>query len=194
MFENTFSKESPPLRGFILPRDLDDFAAWLTAGGYSRENICGHLHRLRSVLERGRRGGSRYVLLRRPARGTVLVPGPVCRACHQLPGDTPRTYRGEQPPRAMQWPLVQRLLRSIDRTSKAGWRDYTILHLVAHYGLRPSEIVAREVGSMDFENQTLRVKQCKTASETVVAAGCIAGDPSAPTGSSSCAHAVPATP
>jgi integrase/recombinase XerD len=30
--------------------------------------------------------------------------------------DAPRVYRGELPPRALGWPLVQRLLRSIDRS------------------------------------------------------------------------------
>ena len=82
--------------------------------------------------------------------------------------DTPRTYRAEQPPRAMPWTLVQRLLRSIDRSGKAGWRDYAILHLMAHYGLRPSEIVALEVDSVDLAARTLRVRQRKTASELVL--------------------------
>lgn len=82
--------------------------------------------------------------------------------------DTPRTYRGEQPPRAMPWTLVQGLLRSIDRSSKAGWRDHAILHLMAHYGLRPSEIVALEVGSVDFQARTLRVRQRKTASQLIL--------------------------
>ena len=42
--------------------ELEDFGAWLTASGYSCENICGHLRRLRSVLERaGEAGaGTRY--------------------------------------------------------------------------------------------------------------------------------------
>ena len=82
--------------------------------------------------------------------------------------DTPRTYRGEQPPRAMPWNLVQGLLQSIDRPGKAGWRDHAILHLMAHYGLRPSEIVALEVGSVDFQARTLRVRQRKTASELML--------------------------
>lgn len=82
--------------------------------------------------------------------------------------DTPRTYRGEQPPRALPWPLVLRLLRSIDRTSKAGWRDYLILHLMAHYGLRPSEIVTLELGSVDIEAKTLCVEQRKTRSQLVL--------------------------
>ena len=31
--------------------ELEAFGAWLMEAGYSRENTCGHLHRLRSVLE-----------------------------------------------------------------------------------------------------------------------------------------------
>src|SRR5438128_8453992 len=82
--------------------------------------------------------------------------------------DAPRLYRGELPPRALTWPLVQRLLRSIDRRSRLGWRDYAILHLMAHYGLRPSEIVTLTLGSIDWQAKTLRVKQCKTRSDLVL--------------------------
>ena len=82
--------------------------------------------------------------------------------------DTPRTYRNEQPPRAMPWERVQGLLQSIDRSGRAGWRDYAILHLMAHYGLRPSEIAALEVNSVDFQARTLRVRQRKTASQLVL--------------------------
>lgn len=56
----------------------------------------------------------------------------------------PGTYRGELPPRALDWSMVQALIRSIDLHSKAGWRDQCILHLMAHYGLRPSEVALRE--------------------------------------------------
>ncbi|MCU4162083.1 tyrosine-type recombinase/integrase [Acidiphilium sp. AL] len=82
--------------------------------------------------------------------------------------DTPRVYRGELPPRALAWPLVQRLLRSIDRSSQLGWRDYAILHLMAHYGLRPSEIVTLTLGSIDWQAQTVRVRQCKTRSDLIL--------------------------
>lgn len=82
--------------------------------------------------------------------------------------DTPRTYRGELPPRALDWRLVQHLLRSIDRSSVAGWRDYAILHLMAHYGLRPSEVVALRVDSIDWRRQTLCVEQRKTRSTLVL--------------------------
>jgi len=78
--------------------------------------------------------------------------------------DTPRTYRGERPPRALPWPLVQRLLRSINRAGKGGWRDYVILHLMAHYGLRPSEIAALRLDSIDWDTKTVRIEQRKTRS------------------------------
>lgn len=82
--------------------------------------------------------------------------------------DTPRTYRDELPRRALPWTLVKELLRSVDLTSKTGWRDYTILHLMAYYGLRPSEIVALRVDSIDWRSKTCRVKQRKTQSDMVL--------------------------
>jgi site-specific recombinase XerD len=82
--------------------------------------------------------------------------------------DTPRTYRGELPPRAVPWPMVVKLLASIDRRSKSGWRDLCILHLSSHYGLRPSEIVALCTDSIDWYAQILRVYQRKTRSELLL--------------------------
>lgn len=78
--------------------------------------------------------------------------------------DTPRTYRDELMPRALPWRTVQALLASIDRTQKSGWRDYCILHLIAHYGLRPSEVVSLRLDSIDWERRTVRVMQHKTRS------------------------------
>ncbi|PZP94606.1 MAG: integrase [Variovorax paradoxus] len=78
--------------------------------------------------------------------------------------DTPRVYRDELPPRALPWRIVTGLLRSIDRSTATGWRDYTILHLMSHYGLRPSEIVSLRLDAIDWEARTLRVAQCKTRS------------------------------
>lgn len=78
--------------------------------------------------------------------------------------DTPRVYRGELPPRAIPWVTVQELLRSIDRRQATGWRDYAILYLMAHYGLRPCEVVALRLDSIDWQAKTLRVEQRKTRS------------------------------
>ncbi len=82
--------------------------------------------------------------------------------------DTLRTYRGELPPKALDWGLVQKLLSSIDCASRTGWRDYTILHLMAHYGLRPSEIVTLRWDSIDWSAGVLHVEQRKTRSLLVL--------------------------
>jgi integrase len=39
---------------------------------------------------------------------------------------------------------------------------------MAHYGLRPSEIITLTLGSIDWENKTLHVKQCKTRSDLIL--------------------------
>jgi site-specific recombinase XerD len=76
--------------------------------------------------------------------------------------ETPRTYRGELPPQALEWAKVQALLQSIDLNSRAGRRDHCILHLMAHYGLRPSEAVALRLDSINWDAGVLHVVQRKT--------------------------------
>ena len=78
--------------------------------------------------------------------------------------DSPRVYRGELPQRAIPWATVQALLQSIDRKQATGWRDYTILYLMAHYGLRPCEVASLRLDSIDWQAKTLRVEQRKTRS------------------------------
>lgn len=78
--------------------------------------------------------------------------------------DTVRIHGDELPPRALAWPRVQALLHSIDRSSRSGWRDYAILHLMAHYGLRPNEIVSLRLDSIDWNTKILKIEQRKTRS------------------------------
>lgn len=84
------------------------------------------------------------------------------------PIDSPCTYRGELPPRALAWPHVLTLLRSIDRSSTVGCRDHAVLYLMANYGLRPSEIVSLKLESIDWIRETLLVKQSKSRSELLL--------------------------
>ena len=78
--------------------------------------------------------------------------------------DTPRLYRLEQLPRALPWPTVIELLRSIDITSAIGLRDYAIFILIATYGLRASEVVALSLDDVAWRKGVLRIHQRKTAS------------------------------
>lgn len=82
--------------------------------------------------------------------------------------ETPRTYHGELPPQALNWSMVQALIRSVDLHSKAGRRDHCILHLMVHYGLRPSEVNALRVDSIDWGAAVLHVVQRKTQSDLLL--------------------------
>ena len=82
--------------------------------------------------------------------------------------DTPRTYRGEQPPRALAWDHVLGLLDSVDRSHANGCRDHAMLFLMANYGLRPSEIASLSVDSIDWVARTLRVEQSKTRTTLIL--------------------------
>lgn len=78
--------------------------------------------------------------------------------------DQPAGRRDELPPRALDWPVIQRLLASIDRTDRSGWRDFMMLHLMAHYGLRPGEVAHLTLESINWTTRTLLVQQHKTHS------------------------------
>lgn len=96
--------------------------------------------------------------------------------CHergQLPEriddiDLPRGFRPEQPPRAIPWHDMEQLLASIDRHTRTGARDYTILHLMAHYGIRTGEIAVLRLESVNCAARTLTVWQPKTHSTLVL--------------------------
>jgi site-specific recombinase XerD len=76
--------------------------------------------------------------------------------------DTPRLYRLEQLPRALPWETVQALLQSIDRHTAIGLRDYTMLVLIATYGLRISEVAALTLDHVHWREGWLQVPRCKT--------------------------------
>jgi site-specific recombinase XerD len=78
--------------------------------------------------------------------------------------DTPRLYRLEQLPPTLPWETVSALLRSIDRTSAMGLRDYAMFLLIATYGLRISEVVAITVDDIHWRQSRLRIHQSKTSS------------------------------
>lgn len=82
--------------------------------------------------------------------------------------DTPRLYRFEQLPRALSWPTVQGFLRSIDRTTPLGLRDYTMFFLIATYGLRVSEVVALTLDDIDWRTGSIRIPQRKTGTPLVL--------------------------
>ena len=77
--------------------------------------------------------------------------------------DTPRLYRLEQLPRALPWPTVIELLKSLDLTSDIGLRDYAMFLLIATYGLRASEVVELTLDDVAWRKGVLRIHQRKTS-------------------------------
>jgi site-specific recombinase XerD len=82
--------------------------------------------------------------------------------------DTPRVYRQEQLPRSLPWPTVRKLLQSIDRRTPEGLRDYTMLFLIATYGLRACEVVALTLDAIDWRGRRLHVPQRKTGASLLL--------------------------
>lgn len=78
--------------------------------------------------------------------------------------DTPRLYRLEQLPRALPWEVVRALLRSVDRTSATGLRDYAMFLLMATYGLRAGEAMSITLDDIRWRQRGLRIQQPKTSS------------------------------
>ncbi len=63
---------------------------------------------------------------------------------------TVRQWRLTTVPRHLPAPEVERLLRACDRSSAMGRRDHAILLLLARLGLRASEIIALELGDLNW--------------------------------------------
>lgn len=82
--------------------------------------------------------------------------------------DTPRVYRQEKLPRALPWETVQAFLRSIDRNTAMGKRDYAMFSLIATYGLRACDIVALKLDDIKWRQERIKVCQMKTGNALVL--------------------------
>lgn len=82
--------------------------------------------------------------------------------------EIPLSFRAPLPPGAMPWDAVQTLLQSVDTDSRAGWRDRCLLHLLAHYGLRPVEVAHLALTDIHWDTGSLQVQQSKTRSTLVL--------------------------
>jgi len=82
--------------------------------------------------------------------------------------DTPRVYRGERLPRSLSWDTVRAFLRSIDRSTAMGRRDYAMFLLVVTYGLRTCEVVSLKLKDIDWRAGSLRVPRPKVRSTLVL--------------------------
>jgi len=76
--------------------------------------------------------------------------------------ERPRLYRWSQPPQVFDSETVEHLLRSMDRTTAVGKRDYAILLLAARYGLRDSDIRKLRFENVVWREDRIALLQSKT--------------------------------
>lgn len=69
------------------------------------------------------------------------------------PRALPSIYSGEE---------IERLLSSVDRDSNMGKRDYAILMIASHMGLRSSDIVNLSLTDINYIEKTVEITQIKT--------------------------------
>ncbi|MGK2934259.1 MAG: tyrosine-type recombinase/integrase [Gemmatimonadaceae bacterium] len=74
---------------------------------------------------------------------------------------SPRVYRGEHLPRALRWETVRTFLKSIDRTTPKGQRDFAMFLLIATYGLRASEVAALNLDDVAWRTRRIHVPRPK---------------------------------
>ena len=75
--------------------------------------------------------------------------------------ESPRIHRGTRLPRTLPWEAVRALLKSIDRTTPKGRRDFAMFLLIATYGLRASEVAALELDDIAWRTRQIRVPRPK---------------------------------
>lgn len=102
-------------------------------------------------------------------QGQSLVPG-LC----AFP--RPRIYRQESLPRFLYADQVQRVLESVDRTTKPGIRDYAILVLLVAYGMRAAEVARLTLDDLDWVGGKIHLKDRKTRRSDVFPLSIPAGE------------------
>lgn len=75
--------------------------------------------------------------------------------------ESPRTYRRARLPRTLAWDAVRALLKSIERTTPKGRRDFAMFLLIATYGLRASEVAALKLDDIAWRTRQIRVPRPK---------------------------------
>ena len=79
-----------------------------------------------------------------------------------------RLYQEDQLPHPISWCELQHLLRSIDRTTVLGSRDFAVLLIAMTYGMRASDVANLTLDDIDWSKRTIQIVQCKTRQPLVL--------------------------
>lgn len=140
------TSRSQPVRS-IHVLDIDEFVAKLSKC-VGRRTVARGCTSLRAFLRFLRATGR----LRRDLAGCVVAP---------------RVRPMAQPPRALPWADVRRLLHAARRGDHPpGRRDFAVLLLMASYGMGASEVCALRLDDIDWRGRMIVVRRPKTGRET----------------------------
>jgi integrase/recombinase XerD len=88
----------------------------------------------------------------------------------------PRIYAQEPLPRFLHADQVQRVLESVDQTTKLGIRDYAILLLLIVYGMRGAEVARLSLDDLDWVAGKIHLRNRKTRRSDVFPLNAPAGE------------------
>lgn len=74
---------------------------------------------------------------------------------------SPSRFSSDLRPKYLPWPKIRELLASIDRSHRVGKRDYAILMLLAHHGLRAREAAALRISDIDWDMHAIFLRRRK---------------------------------
>ena len=74
---------------------------------------------------------------------------------------TPRRYKLQFLPTVLPWSDVQKILNSVDRSTKTGLQHYAILLLLTTYGLRAGEVAQLKLEDINWKNETIHIVRRK---------------------------------
>jgi len=72
-----------------------------------------------------------------------------------------RTAKLDRVPRGISWESVQKMIGVIDRTTHSGRREYAILLLLTHYGVRIGQVTTLKLRDIDWRNGLIRFPSSK---------------------------------
>jgi integrase/recombinase XerD len=144
LFSTFLSRRSRRLQRLRL-QDIDDFVIE-SRGRYARVTVADFCSTLRGFVR----------FLHMSGRISVDFSSSI---------SAPVVRRSERPHRTLPWADVQRILRSVDRRSPCGKRDYALLLMMSTYGLGAGEVIRLTLDDIDWKVSTLRVTRPKTGVE-----------------------------
>ena len=78
---------------------------------------------------------------------------------------SPRRYKLQSLPQVLDWGDVQKIIDSVDLSTKAGPQHYAILQLLTTYGLRAGEVAQLRLDDIDWRKETIHIAPGKTGKD-----------------------------